>query len=140
MALTTVKATTGLCALFTGTLIAVALNVPLEVVAKNNSKAVKSDPAFTQFWNRFRQSVAKNDRAAVASMTRLPFLLVSEQLNRAQFLSQYSQVFPRGTATCFAKQTPVQDHGSYSAFCGEQIYLFEKTNGKWMFAEIGVND
>ena len=64
----------------------------------------------------------------------------SKQLNSAQFIANYDQVFPKATIKCFAKAKPVADKDNYFVFCGEQIYCFNKVQGKWMFTEIGVND
>lgn len=43
---------------------------------------------------------------------------------------------------CFATARPVKepDRDSYSAFCGDEIFTFEKVNGAHKFTEIGGND
>jgi hypothetical protein len=101
---------------------------------------VFADASFDAFWTKFKTAVAKKDKAAVASMTKLPYELESKQLNSSQFIAKYDVVFPRATMKCFAKEKPVKDKDSYFVFCGESIYCFNKVQGKWMFTEIGAND
>jgi len=104
-------------------------------------KAAPIDPQFDAFWTKFKAAVAKRDKQAVAAMTKLPFLFESKMINKQQFLAKFDQVLPKNTAACFKKEKPVADRdNTYDVFCGETIYLFNKVNGKWMFAEIGVND
>jgi hypothetical protein len=105
-----------------------------------SARAASEDPQFKEFWTKFKTAVAKNDKQAVAAMTKLPYLLDSKKLDKTQFVAKYNLLFPKGTAACFAKEKPGRDQALYEVFCGEQIYIFEKVNGKWMFSEIGVND
>lgn len=99
-----------------------------------------SDASFDAFWLKFKTAVAKKDKESIASMTKLPYLLDSKQLNKAQFIAKCDELFPKSTVSCFTKAKPIVDQGNYLVFCGEQIYCFNKVNGKWMFTEIGVND
>lgn len=101
---------------------------------------VFADASFDAFWAKFKAAVATKDKAAVASMTKLPYAMESKQLNSAQFIANYDQVFPKATMKCFAKAKPVADKDNYFVFCGESIYCFNKVQGKWMFTEIGAND
>ncbi len=102
--------------------------------------SVNADTAFDSFWARFKAAIVRGDKQAVASLTRLPYACDYKQLNKAQFIAKYAEIFPKGTAKCFVNQKPIADQGSYSAFCGEQIYVFAKVKDKWMFTEIGAND
>ena len=95
---------------------------------------------FALFWPKFREAVAKDDREAVASMTKLPFLLEGRELNRDGFIKRYQQLFDRKVKRCFAKGQTVRDGDSYSLFCGETIFLFGKDKREYKFLEIGVND
>lgn len=98
------------------------------------------DPQFNTFWTKFKTAVVKRDRATVASLTKLPYLVEGKQLNKQQFIAQYDSIFPKNTAACFNKEKPSKDQSIYEIFCGEQIYIFSKVNGKWLFTEIGAND
>ena len=130
------------------------------VASQVQSQQAKSTQTFDSFWAQFKAAVAKNDKEAVASMTRFPFYLQKE-LTRGEFIKKYNAIFDRGTQRCFARSKPSSDYqahlklvkkfpksqipkqedtGSYSVFCGEQIYLFEIVDGKYKFTDIGVND
>lgn len=95
---------------------------------------------FPKFWTQFKAAIKKRDKNALASMTKLPFLFDSKNLEKTQFIAKVDQILPAKLATCLEKEKPVLDNGSYSAFCGEQIYIFSKVNGKYLFTDIGVND
>jgi hypothetical protein len=100
----------------------------------------RSDPDFTTFWTKFKAAVARNDKVAVADMTKLPFMLDSKNLDRAGFIKQYSSLFTLKMRRCFARAKPSRDQDSMEIFCGEQIFLFAKFDGVYKFTEIGVND
>ncbi|MBX9669187.1 MAG: hypothetical protein K2X93_16300 [Candidatus Obscuribacterales bacterium] len=99
-----------------------------------------ADVGFDAFWAKFKTAVGKKDKDVVASMTKLPYLFDSKQLNKAQFIAKYDALFPKSVVKCFAKAKPSVDRGSYFVFCGESIYFFNKEKDKWLFTEIGVND
>ena len=100
----------------------------------------KTDPEFKTFWTRFKAAVARNDKAAVADMTRLPFMLDNKDLDRAGFIKQYSSLFTPKMRRCFARARPSRDQDAMEIFCGQQIFLFAKVDGVYKFTEIGVND
>lgn len=97
--------------------------------------------SFQSFWIDFKTALKKRDKNALASMTKLPFLLDSKNLNKSEFIAKIDVILPVKLSKCFDKEKPVLDKDdAYFAFCGEQIYIFSKTNGKYLFTEIGVND
>jgi hypothetical protein len=110
------------------------------IVSAAGQAADCADPQFDAFWAKFKTAIAKNDKQAVVSMTKTPYMLDGKMLNKQQLLAKYNLLFPKGTAQCFKKEKPLHDQGVYEVFCGEQIYIFSRVNGKWMFTEIGVND
>ena len=114
--------------------------VSLGGVLHVSSQSRKVDPEFNTFWIKFKAAVARNDRAAVADMTRLPFMLDNKDLDRAAFIKQYSSLFTPKTRRCFARAKPSRDQDSREIFCGQQIFLFAKVDGVYKFTEIGVND
>jgi hypothetical protein len=89
---------------------------------------------------KFKAAVARNDKASVADMTKLPFMLDSKEVDRAGFIKQYSSLFTPKIRRCFASAKPSRDQDSMEIFCGEQIFLFAKVNGVYKFTDIGVND
>ena len=111
-----------------------------QLVLMGQSRAGKTDPAFNAFWARFKAVVARNDKAKVADMTKLPFMLGGEDHDRAAFLKQYASLFDRRTRRCFAREKPTTEGDYYEIFCGETIFLFGKVDGVWKFVEIGAND
>jgi hypothetical protein len=98
------------------------------------------DEAGLQFWTKFKTAVAKNDKEAVASMTRLPFLFQSRELAKPAFIQKFDAIFSVRVKRCFAKATLVKEGDGFEVFCGQQIFLFEKVGGAYKFTEIGVND
>ena len=106
----------------------------------SQSRTARVDPEFTTFWIKFKAAVAGNDKAAVADMTKLPFMLDNKSLDRAGFIKQYNSLFTPKMRGCFARARPSRDQDSMEIFCGQQIFLFAKVGGVFMFTEIGVND
>ena len=100
----------------------------------------KVDEAGTQFWAKFKTAVLANDKEAVASMTRLPFMLQNKNLSKAQFIQKFGVLFDAKVKRCFAKAKLVKEENGFDVFCGQQIFLFEKVDGVYRFTEIGVND
>jgi hypothetical protein len=98
--------------------------------------------SFAAFWVQFKAAVAKGNKEAVADMTKLPFLLDSKPLAKADFIKQCGKLFDRNAQRCFSNAKPVRDpkQDSYSVFCGETIFVFEKVNGEYRFTDLGVND
>jgi len=97
--------------------------------------------AFASFWKTFKAAIVRNDKEAVADLTKLPFLYNSQERDRAGFLKIYGQLFTRKIRRCIATAKPRTEGDSYEVFCGELIFYFSKdTDGKYRFREFGVND
>ncbi len=112
----------------------------LSAVASHvQSRQAKITQPFASFWSQFKAALAKNDKEAVASMTKFPFYW-GEELTRGEFIKKYTEIFDRKVQRCFAKAKPIKDRDSYSVFCGESIYVFEKVEGKYRFTAVGAND
>ena len=108
--------------------------------ASSQSRTARIDPEFNAFWIKFKAAVARNDKPAVANMTKLPFLLEGKDLDRAGFIKQISSLFTPKTRRCFARAKPSRDQEIMEIFCGDQIFVFAKVDGVYKFTEIGVND
>ncbi|HEY9713916.1 MAG TPA: hypothetical protein V6C72_10625 [Chroococcales cyanobacterium] len=102
--------------------------------------ALAKDAAFDAFWTKFKTALQKNDKEAIASMTRLPYDYEDKKLDKKGFIQNYDKIFPAKNRTCLLKQNPVQDKTFFSAFCGPFIYSFEKVKNEYLFTEIGAND
>src|SRR6266498_4389227 len=87
---------------------------PLELHAQK--KTPPMDPAFAAFWVKFKTALAKNDKEAVASMTRLPFLFDSREQTRAGFLKIYDQLFSARVKKCFVSAKPLKEGDDYEVF------------------------
>ena len=96
---------------------------------------------FTSFWKTFKAAIARNDKQAVADVTKLPFLFDSKEQDRAGFIKIYNQLFTRKMRRCIATAKPEKEGENYDVFCGDLIFYFGKdTDGKYKFLEFGVND
>src|SRR6478672_753924 len=96
---------------------------------------------FASFWTTFKAAIARNDKEAVADLTRLPFLYDSQERDRAGFIKIYGELFTRKIRRCIGTAKPKKAKDSYEVFCGELIFYFSKdTDGKYRLREFGVND
>ncbi len=113
----------------------------IAVLTLLSPSALAKDAAFDAFWLKFKTALQKNDKEAIASMTKIPYRTYDKPLNtKKEFISYCDKIFSKKIRDCLLKQKPVQDKTNFSAFCGEEIYIFEKVNGNYLFTEIGVND
>jgi len=118
-------------------------------VAQAPKKAVAS-PAlqkeFDGFIEKFRAALKANDSAAVAGMTRLPFMEDKAIRDAAQFGAKtYRTSFTAKNRACIQRSKAVYDRDDYkndyySVFCGDMIFVFTKTPAGFLFTDIGVND
>ena len=116
--------------------------------AQAPKKAVAS-PAlqkeFDGFIGKFRAALKANDSAAVAGMTRLPFMNDGSTRD-AQFRETvYKRDFTTKNRACIQRGKAVYDrdgenNDSFFVFCGQQIFVFTNTPAGFLFTEIGVND
>src|SRR5215203_4809707 len=117
--------------------------------AQAPKKAVAS-PAlqkeFAGFIEKFRAAMKANDSAAVAGMTRLPFMNNASIRDAAQFREKvYKPDFTAKNRACIQRGKAVYDrdqenNDNYFIFCGENIFVFTKTPAGFIFTEVGVND
>jgi hypothetical protein len=121
-----------------GVLLTLLLSALPQVWAQGRS--AKIDPAFTAFWIKFKSAVARNDKNAVADMTKLPFWLAGKDRDRAEFIKRYTSLFTPQVRRCVAREKPGIDGDIYEIFCGDEIYIFAKVDGVYKFTEIGAND
>lgn len=119
-----------------GLLLTALLLAPGAEVSRGSSAQAKEP--FTQFWTRFKAALAKDDRQAVASMTKFRTGDATYMSDKEFLAKWYGEL--RGVRKCFARAKPVKDQESYSVFCGARIFLFERIEGAWKFTEIGADD
>jgi hypothetical protein len=124
---------------FTRTLIIMA--VVLGTAATTRSQGAATDPGFVSFWKTFKTAIARNDKEAVADVTKLPFLYDSKERDRAGFIRIYPSLFTPRIRKCIATAKLVKEQENYDVFCGQLIFYFGKdSDGKYKLLEFGVND
>jgi len=97
---------------------------------------VSLPPDAAQFWNRFQDAVGRDDRIAVAALTRFPF----NGGDRDAFLKNYDEVFTPKTRTCLRQSKPQPDQGFFTVVCGGNAYLFGQDQGRYSFSSIESRD
>lgn len=130
-------------------MLATALVNLAPAVAKAPKEAVAS-PAlqkeFDGFIEKFRAALKANDSAAIAGMTRLPFMNDSAIRDAAQFRAKtYATSFTAKNRACLQRgkalyQREEDKTDTYYVFCGEDIFVFTKTPSGFLFTDISVND
>ena len=118
-----------------------AVLVILASLVLTNAQTNATAETFPAFWTKFKAAMARNDKEAIADVTKLPFLFDSKERDRAGFIQIYNRLFTRKIRQCIAKAKPEKEGENYDVFCGELIFYFGKdTDGKYKFLEFGVND
>ena len=124
--------------------------VQLTPVFAQAPKKVVASPAlqkeFDGFILKFRAALKGNDSAAVAGMTRLPFMNDGSIRDAAQFREKvYKRNFTAKDRACIQRGKAVYDrdgenNDNFFIFCGQQIFVFTKTPAGFLFTDIGAND
>jgi len=112
-------------------------------LASSRAQSQQKPETFASFWKEFTRALAKNDKEAVITLTKLPFYFDNKDQDRAGFLKIYPQVFTRSIRRCMATAKPhrdPRDKNSYDVYCGELIFSFGKVGGKFKFLKYGPND
>jgi len=111
----------------------ICLMVLLPAVRTEAEDRLDRAESFAAFWTRFKTAVAKNEKEVVVAMTKLP------RFSRAELIGS---IFNRAVQKCFAAAKPVKatDGDSYSVFCGEEYFYFEKVDRSYKLTDIGMND
>jgi len=106
-----------------------------------NGQASSRPETFASFWKTFKAAIAKNDKEAVADLTKLPMYLYDGEQDRAGFIRKYNQLFTRSIRRCIATAKPLKGQEGYDIFCGELIFAFARDkDGKYKFFGAGPND
>lgn len=111
---------------------------------KNAPPALQKE--FDGFIAKFRTALKANDSAAVAGMTRLPFMKEASISDAAQFREKiYKPDFTAKNRACVERGKAVYDrdgenNDNFFIFCGQKIFVFTNTPAGFLFTEIGAND
>lgn len=111
----------------------------------------QSDPAIDEFWEKFRISVIKVDKTAVARLSRFPISMpygMRSVRNRTELIRRYRDTFNHdgsSAAECFTTAKPVSDPTRPKEFtvgcknlAGDEviIYTFRRTPVGWRFVSL----
>lgn len=115
------------------------------LIAINSAASAEIKPeaqSFAAFWVQFKAAVAKRDDEAIAALTKIPFPYGTKRLSKAEFIKECGELFNKKTQRCFRSAKPVKEDNrdSYTVFCGEELFSFDKVNGEYRFTDIGMND
>ena len=117
-----------------------------QAAPKNAVASPALQQEFDGFIGKFRAALKANDSAAVAGMTRLPFMNDGSIRDAAQFHEKiYKREFTAKKRACIQRGKAVYDrdgenNDNYFVFCGDLIFVFTKTPAGFLFTEVGVND
>jgi len=102
----------------------------------------EDDKSFAPFWAQFKTAVANKNKEAIATMTKFPFAYGGSNVTKADFIKKYDAIFSAKVQRCFRDAKPVKadDRESYSVFCGQTIFVFEKGKGGYQFTDVAEND
>ncbi|MDR2858268.1 MAG: hypothetical protein LBV50_10540 [Novosphingobium sp.] len=135
--------------------LAAALLAPAPALAASATPSATPSAAtqkeFAAFIAKFRAALKANDAAAIAGMTKYPFMDARNGQyftvrNAEQFRAQsYARNFTPKNRACVLKNKAVYDRvdagdGYYSIFCGALMFTFVKTPKGFLFENIGAND
>jgi hypothetical protein len=109
------------------------------------------DAGITQFWDKFRDAVAKGNKTTVAAMSNFPISMpygMARVRNKSQLIRRYRDVFNHdgsSASECFSTAKPVIDSARPNYFtvgcknlAGDEviIYTFKRTPAGWKFLHL----
>jgi len=120
---------------------ATASRVSLVVVLLMGGRAAVAEaPGFDAFFHAFRSAVVRQDAAAVASMTQLPFLYEGEALGREAVEGIVPTLFSPAVRACVGQASPVAEEAARVVFCAPYAFYFRaEPDGRWRFDTFGAD-
>lgn len=109
----------------------------------------QNNAGIEQFWEKFRVAVIKENKPAVAGLSKFPIAMpygIASVRNRTQLIKRYRDVFNHdgsSASECFSTAKPVVDPARPNDFtvgcknlAGDEviIYTFKRTPTGWKFA------
>lgn len=101
---------------------------------------------FDGFIGRFRAALKVNDPAAVAAMTKLPYMADASIADAAQFRAKaWPRDFGAKNRACLQRAKPVYDRDGnrneiYAIACGGSIFTFTRTPAGFQLTDVDVAD
>jgi hypothetical protein len=123
-------------------IVATALTLLVAMTPGQGAGNKEDAKSFAPFWAQFKTAVASKNKEAIAAMTKFTFAYGGSSLTKADFMKKCDAIFSAKVQRCLRDAKPVKhdDRDSYSVFCGQDIFVFEKGNGGYQFTEVGEND
>lgn len=129
--------------------IAAALAFVMPAFAQAPGKAVAPaavQKEFGDFISKFRAALKANDAAAVAAMTRLPYMADATIADAAQFRAKaWPRDFTAKNRACLQRTKPTYDRDGarneiYAIACGGSIFTFTKTPSGFQLTDVDIAD
>lgn len=100
----------------------------------------RAEPDFAAFQARFRAAVARQDAAAVAALTRLPFLFEGRPQDEQGFRRHvWPLLFDAPQRRCLLSSQAVSEGGDRVIFCAPYAFYFDATGGDWRLREFAAD-
>ena len=95
---------------------------------------------FDAFYARFRDAVVRGDAAAVAGLTRVPFLYEGAPRDRAEVARIVPALFPAAVRTCFGGTRPAAEEDGFVVSCPPYLFYFAHGGAQgWAFVEFAAD-
>jgi hypothetical protein len=94
---------------------------------------------FDSFFTEFRAAVVRDDAAAVADRTRLPFLFDGKPRDHGGFQKIYSQLFDRKVLACFKGARAVTEGDRFVVNCGRYLFYFGAVGSAYRLIEFAAD-
>ena len=94
---------------------------------------------FASFHAQFRAAVSRQDSAAIAALTHLPFLIEGRALDRADFERAVPGLFTAFQRRCLAKAPALQEGDRHVVFCTPYAFYFGRVAGHYRFLEFAAD-
>ncbi|MBL8533181.1 MAG: hypothetical protein JNL33_04930 [Betaproteobacteria bacterium] len=110
--------------------------------AAEGGKRPSGDPGWEAFQARWQAAMKSGDAAAIASLTRLPFLLGGKKLDRAAFERSVPGLFTAPVRRCLARARASTEPGAPGdrvMFCTSYNFYFDSSDGQWRLREFGAD-
>jgi hypothetical protein len=129
--------------------LAAALVLVMPAFAQAPGKAVASaavQKEFGDFISKFRAALKANDAAAVAAMTRLPYMADATIADAAQFRAKaWPRDFTAKNRACLQRTKPTYDRDGarneiYAIACGGNVFTFTKTQSGFQLTDVDIAD
>jgi hypothetical protein len=118
-----------------GSLLVMALAATTHASGSPRDPGTAADADFPPFLREFRRALEDDDRAALASLTALPFKFEGADLDAAAFRRIVPALFPPAVRSCLADAQPFLEDGRYVIFCTPYGFYFGRVGGEFRLLE-----